>query len=78
MRTFHFYVDDARCGTPREFVVEAGGEDRARTLAERMLADSEHHLGVEVCEDGQRLLGVGSFATRTWCAQARLRRSASG
>ena len=67
MRTFHFYVEDARCGAPKVFVVEAAGEARARVLAEQMLAQSEHHLGVEVCEDGRRHFGVGTFTDRSWC-----------
>jgi len=73
MRTFHFYVDDRRCGSPRELRVQARDEPRARQLAERMLAESEHHLGVEVCERGSRLFGLGSFATRTWCELERNR-----
>jgi hypothetical protein len=76
MRTYHFYVDDARCGSPRELTVQARDERRARELAERMLSDSEHHLGVEVCERGHRLLGVGSFATRTWCEHGPKRQAA--
>lgn len=69
MRKFHFYVDDQRCGIPRELAVEAVNEARARQLAQRVLEDSAHHLGVEVCEGGERLFGLGSFATRTWCGQ---------
>jgi hypothetical protein len=71
MRTFHFYIDDARCGVPRELVVEAIHEARAREMAEQMRAKSEHHHGVEVCEQGARLFGVGTFAHRTWCERLR-------
>jgi hypothetical protein len=75
MRTFHFYIDDRRSGSPRELQVQARDEQRARQLAERMLAESEHHLGVEVCEQGVRRFGLGSFATRTWCELERNRPS---
>jgi hypothetical protein len=59
-------------------VVQARHEARARQIAERMHAESEHHHGVEVCEKGVRLFGLGSFALRTWCERhaAGLARSA--
>jgi hypothetical protein len=38
-----------------------------RALAERMQAESRHHRGVEVCEEGGRLFGLGSFSDRSWC-----------
>jgi len=67
MRTFHFYVDDARSDDPRELVVQTRDHLRAREMAEKMQAESEHHRGVEVCEKGSRLFGLGSFAARSWC-----------
>jgi len=72
MPLYHFFIDDDRYEAPVELEVRVGSEPRARQLAERSLAQSPHHLGVEVCEDGARLFGLGSFATRTWCgARAR-------
>jgi hypothetical protein len=66
VRTFHFFIDDARCGDdPQQFTVSARDESRARQLAERMMAESLHHLGVEVWEDGKRLFGLGSLAGRS-------------
>ena len=67
MRTFAFFIDDRRCAEPRTITVETRDEGRARELAERMLAQSEHHLGVEVCDDGRRVFGIGSFGDRSWC-----------
>ncbi|HEY2709610.1 MAG TPA: hypothetical protein VGI95_16290 [Caulobacteraceae bacterium] len=67
MKTFHFYIDDAGSGAPRELVVETRDEARAREMAEEMLRQSPEHLGVEVCDGGARVFGIGSFSERTWC-----------
>ena len=67
MRSFHFYIDDVSRSRPTEFQVEVASEARARELAEEMLARSTNHLGVEVCERGRRLFGLGTFATRSIC-----------
>ena len=40
-------------------VVEVRTEARARVLAERVLAESSNHLGVEVWEGENRLFTVG-------------------
>jgi hypothetical protein len=78
MRTFHFYIDDRRCGAPRSLTVQARDEARAEELARVMLANSRHHIGIEVCEDGRRLFGLGSFAHRSWCEPAEPPRAAAG
>jgi hypothetical protein len=67
VRRFHFYIDDTRCDEPRVLLVQARDERRAREIAERMLTQSADHTGVEVCENGVRLFGLGSMARRTWC-----------
>lgn len=67
MRRFHFYIDDQNHAHPVEFTVEVTGIARARELAEELLARSSDHLGVEVCENGYRVFGLGTFATRTHC-----------
>ena len=71
MRNFHFHLEDERFEAPQELVVEASGEARARQIAERMLAQSIHHKGVDVWEDGRRLFGLGSYAARSWGEQGR-------
>ena len=74
MRRYTLYIDHARRSGPIEFLIEVSGVARAREVAERMLAESDDHLGVEVCERGERLFGIGSFATRTWCGHRARRR----
>ena len=53
-----------------ELIVEAANEARARELAEGIMARSPNFVGVEVCEDGERLFGVGTLAERTVCGGA--------
>jgi hypothetical protein len=77
VRRFHFYIDDDRHARPTTLAVEVADEARARELAEQIFAQSPHHLGVEVCDGGNRILGLGAFAHRTICGlQADGRRSA--
>jgi hypothetical protein len=78
MRRFHFYIDDDRHAVPTELTVEVATEARARELAEQLLAQSAHHLGVEVCENGERILGLGAFAHRTICGLRAHRRRPGG
>jgi len=51
--------------------VKVPSEAEARRLAEQLFARSEDHLGVEVCEEGRRLFGLGTLANRTVCALQR-------
>ena len=62
--TFEIFIDDDRYAVPTLYLVTAPDEARALTLAERMVAESPHHLGAELCLDGRRLAGIGSFAMR--------------
>ena len=61
MRTFQIYIDDNRYTVPTLHVATLTGEERALAIAEKLLAESEHHIGVEVAEDGRRLFGLGSL-----------------
>jgi len=61
MRTFQIYIDDSRYTVPTLHVATLMSEDRALEVAEHLLGESEHHLGVEVAEDGERLFGLGSL-----------------
>jgi hypothetical protein len=64
LREFQFFVSDARYAVPSLYIVRAASEARARALAERMLADSPHHLGVEVVDDdGVRLFAIGDVGS---------------
>jgi len=62
--TFEIFVDDDRYAVPTLHLIPAEDEAIALRVARRLLEESPHHLGVEVCFDGRRLTGIGSFATR--------------
>ena len=62
--TFEIYVDDDRYAVPTLHLVTAATETHAREVAERLLRESAHHLGAELRLQGERLIGLGSFATR--------------
>ncbi|WP_293677982.1 hypothetical protein [uncultured Phenylobacterium sp.] len=62
---FEIYLDDDRYAVPTLHLVIADDPEMAFTVAERLLADSPHHLGVEICRGGQRVAGLGSYATRS-------------
>ncbi len=75
MRSFHLYVDDVREVQPRLMLLGVRDEARATAIARRVLGESEHHRGVELCENGVRVMGLGSFERRSCCAP---RSTASG
>jgi hypothetical protein len=56
------FIDDDRYSVPTLKLVSAVDRAEAIRLAESLLAASEHHLGVELCRDGRRLMGLGSYA----------------
>ena len=56
---FQFFVFDDRYSVPTFQLVQADGEAHARQLAQALLANNPHHVGVEVCMEGQRLFVVG-------------------
>ena len=62
--TFEIFVDDDRYAVPTLHLVTAEDEAGAVAIAEGMVAESPHHLGAELCLDGRRIAGVGSFARR--------------
>jgi hypothetical protein len=61
---FEIYVDDDRYAVPTLHLIVADDPAMAFSAAERLLADSPHHLGAEICLDGRRVGGLGSYATR--------------
>jgi hypothetical protein len=61
---FEIYLDDDRYSVPTLHLVVADDPAMALTMAERLLADSPHHLGAEICVAGERVAGLGTFATR--------------
>jgi hypothetical protein len=64
VRSFEVYVHDDRYSVLTLHMISVKDESRAREIAEGLMAESAHHLGVEVAEDGRRLFGVGSFGMR--------------
>lgn len=62
--TFEIYVDDDRYSVPTLHLIAALTAAQAREAAERILRESDHHIGAELRLAGERLEGLGSFATR--------------
>ena len=60
--TFEIYLDDARYGVPTLKLIAAPDSDAALRIAELLIDESHHHLGAEICQGGQRIAGLGSFA----------------
>jgi len=58
MHDFTFYIEDDRYKVASLRLVAARDTARARALALKCLAESPHHLTVEVCEEGRLLLKV--------------------
>ncbi len=65
MRAYEVYIADDRYSLPTLRIVEAVDAFGAQETAERFMRESPHHLGVEVCDRGQRIFTIGdrrSFA----------------
>lgn len=60
-RAFEVFIDDDRYSVPTLQLVSAADEADAWSQAEALMRASPHHLGVELCQGGQRLLGLGSY-----------------
>jgi hypothetical protein len=72
--TYEFYVDDDRYAVPTLRLMLANDDTQAVDVAQGLLDESGHHRGVEVCLDGLRLTGLGTFATRRLPPERRARR----
>lgn len=59
---FEIYMDDSRYTVPTLHLAPADDICEAQMIAERMIAESEHHLGAEICHGGERLAAFGTFA----------------
>jgi hypothetical protein len=60
--TFEIYLDDSRYAVPTLHLVPADDVQAARLIAQKMLDESVHHRGAELCFDGQLLAALGTFA----------------
>jgi hypothetical protein len=61
MADFEAYIDDNRYSVPSLYLIVAETDARARALAEEILGSSDHHQGVELRRDGERIFGLGSY-----------------
>ena len=59
---FEIYLDDRRYAVPTLHLAPADDTAAAQMLAQRMIEESEHHLGAEICYDGELLASLGTFA----------------
>jgi len=71
MADFEVYVDDDRYSVPSLYLISALDDARARTTAEEMWRTSEHHQGVELRRDGERILALGSYSPSAKAGQGR-------
>ena len=62
MPDFEVFIDDDRYSVPSLYLITAQGEARARARAEELLHASDHHQGVELRQNGERIFALGSFA----------------
>jgi hypothetical protein len=62
MADYEVYIDDDRYRVPSLYLITAASDLRARRVIEELWRSSEHHQGVELRRDGERLLGLGSLA----------------
>jgi hypothetical protein len=60
---FQIFVTDDRYSIPTLYIVEAASAARACELAEGIFAQSLHHLGVEVFDEGSCILTLGVVGT---------------
>ena len=62
MQTYQMYIDDSRHTAPTLKLVTVADAERARVLAERMLAEDPNHRGVEAYLNALWVFGLGSLA----------------
>ena len=70
-QTYELYLDDDRYAVPTLHLIPARDEATALEIAARLLAESKHHRGAELCLGDERLAGLGTFATRRLPSEAR-------
>ena len=70
---FEIYVDDDRYAVPTLHLVTAVDDGHALDIAARLMRECPHHRGAELCRGGERLAGLGTFATRRTTEDARNR-----
>lgn len=71
MSAFEIFVDDDRYSVPTLYLISAEDELEARRTALSVLQASDHHTGVELCRDGDRIMRLGTFARDSGLGQHR-------
>lgn len=59
MPSFQVFVTDDRYAVPTLHIIQAANPADACAQARRMFDESPHHRGVEVFDEGARLLALG-------------------
>ncbi|HEY3949861.1 hypothetical protein [Phenylobacterium sp.] len=59
---FEIYVNDDRYAVPTLHLVAAEDEAGAREIMDRLLRESAHHVGAELCLDDRVLFRAGAYA----------------
>jgi hypothetical protein len=70
-QTYELYLDDDRYAVPTLHLIPARDQAGALEIAARLMGESRHHRGAELCLGGERLEGLGTFATRRLPAETR-------
>ena len=60
---FQLFIDDDRYAVPTLRILAVRNAARARALARQAMADCPHHLGVELYDEEQRVLALGTLRT---------------
>jgi hypothetical protein len=58
---FEIYVHDDRYSVPTLHLLSTESEADARRVADALLDENAHHLGVELCRNGRLLVGLGAL-----------------
>lgn len=64
MSTFEAFIHDDRYTVPTLHLVSAFDEAGARDAADALLRASAHHLGVELCRNGEQIVQLGACEDR--------------
>jgi hypothetical protein len=60
--TFEIYIDDDRYSVPSLYLITAPSDEQAQELCGEIWRESDHHLGVELRRDGERVFALGTLA----------------
>ncbi|HEX3700729.1 MAG TPA: hypothetical protein VHV27_08660 [Phenylobacterium sp.] len=73
MNTFEAFVHDDRYTVPTLHLLSAKDDVEARTIADALLRASPHHLGVELCRNGEQIGILGACPARRPTGKAEVR-----